>query len=186
MNREQSLHPCACSKRSQWVSDSNTVPLSPLAPSLWLYLCYGLHLILIRSDSTRPLTVYCSCSTSVGFSHWQLEDTFHIVLGLWSCASCIAAHSTHSFFFFLCCVVNHGTNTASNTHAHKSSRCSLFLSDSQTYTAYLLLWIFFLESTTVFLLIRLKSTNCKCTFVKRPSIIGGIVVQVPTINLVQT
>lgn len=77
--------------------DGNTVPLS-FPPSLWLYLCSGPHLILIQSDSTRPLTVYCSCSTSVGLSHWQLEDTFHIVLGLRFGASCIAAHTTHSFF----------------------------------------------------------------------------------------
>lgn len=100
---------------------------------LWLYLCNGLHLILIWSDSTRPLTVYCSCSTSVGFSHWQLEDTFHIVLGLWFGVSCIAAHSTHSFFFsffFLFCVCNESWNKhcLKHTHARLQVFSSLFIS----------------------------------------------------------
>lgn len=80
--RKQSFHLCACSEHSLGLRQQHCSAIFSLA--LWLYLCYGLHLILIRSDSTRPLTVYCSCSTSVGFSHWQLEDTFHIVLGLWS------------------------------------------------------------------------------------------------------
>lgn len=66
-------------------------------PLLHLYLCWGPRLILIWSDSTGPLTVYRSCSTSVGLGYWQLEDAFHIVLGLWCWVFCIAAHSTHSF-----------------------------------------------------------------------------------------
>lgn len=74
--------------------------------SLWLYLCNGVRLILIRSDSTRPLTAHCSCSTSVRFSHWQWEDTFHIVLGLWFRVRVTLeqdnTHSLFSFFFSLC------------------------------------------------------------------------------------
>lgn len=74
------------------------LPLPPPLVFLCLYLCYGLHLILIRSDGTRPLTVYCSCSASVGFSHWQSEDTVHIVLGLWIWLRSTAAHSARSCF----------------------------------------------------------------------------------------
>lgn len=64
------------------------------APSLssCLHLHNGLRLILIGSDRTRPLTVYRSCSASVGFSQWQREDTFHTVVGLWLRVSWIAEH----------------------------------------------------------------------------------------------
>lgn len=112
-------HLCACSELLSF-------PLS-FSPSLWLYLCSGPHLIMIRSDSTRPLTVYCSCSTSVGLSHWQLEDTFHIVLGLRFGVSCIAAHTTHSFFspFSVCVKWTWNKHCLKHTHMPTSLLASL-------------------------------------------------------------
>lgn len=81
---ENRLSLCLCTSNEHFVWLLRQQHCSGLSSLSVCYLCYGLRLILIQSDSTRPLTVYCSCSTSVGFSRWQLEDTFHIVLGLWS------------------------------------------------------------------------------------------------------
>lgn len=130
-----------------------------------MYLCNGLHLILIRSGSTRPLTVHCSCSTSVGFTYWQWEDTFHIVLGLWVRFGCITAHSAHSFFS----VCRESWNKPWTCFVTSLFLIHAFVDSSLDYYA-----------THQIFNVNLQTHSCKC-----PTVLVAIVLSATTLNLVR-